>query len=62
MLKSSNPCLPLLSGEQEQEVAGVVVSAQCGDVQQLGQLSEEAVHPVPVCLRVQGGARGGASS
>lgn len=29
---------------------------ECGNIQQLCQLPKEAVHPIPVCLRVQGGA------
>lgn len=60
-LDPSGPCLSS-SGEQKQEVAGAVVAAERRDVQQLGQLPEEAVHPVPVRLRVQDGARGGASA
>lgn len=49
------------SGKQEQEVARAVHQPERGDVQQLGQLPQEAVHPVPVRLRVQDGARRGAA-
>lgn len=49
------------AGQQEQEVAWAVHQSERGNIQQLGQLAQEAVHPVSVRLRVQDGEGRGAA-
>lgn len=49
------------AGQQEQEVAWAVHQFERGNIQQFGQLAQEAVHPVSVRLRVQDGEGRGAA-